>query len=227
MSGPVPMATGSGSPIWPLPSVTRRRWTFGAPRTSKTGPDRRHAGVDLYAPKGSLVLAPEGGTVIASQRFVWQDRHDAILFQTDSGGPVILFGEVLPGSWDNVGASIGSRVEAGQPVARVGVNPGGVSMLHFEMYTRGTRKNARWYAGQTPPPNLLDPTRYLQTAKALDTSDDSDVDDDDDVDKIEDVHDDIDAQDDDSLPNQGGGALPMVALVAAGALYLISEFGDA
>lgn len=203
MSGPVPMATGASSPIWPLPAVTRRRWTFGADRPR----GRRHAGVDLYAPKGSIVLAPEGGVVIATQRFVWQDRHDALLFQTDSG-PVILFGEVLPGSWVAIGANIGSRVERGQPIARVGVNPGGSSMLHYEMYTRGTRKNSRWYAGKTPPPNLLDPTRYLQAAKAIDGSNQDDVD-----------------QDDDD-PNQGGISPTVAGIVAVGVFLLLTESGN-
>ncbi len=224
----VPMATGVSSPVWPLPDVTRRRWTFGAPRRSKKGPDRRHAGVDLYAPQGSVILAPEAGIIVAKQRFVWDDRFDAFVFQTDSG-PAILFGEVQPGSWGNFGHSIGSRVAAGMPIARVGINPGGDQMLHLEMYTRGTRRNSKWFAGQAPPPNLLDPTSYLKTAKALDVSDDSDVEDDDGEhddgehdDQVDDIDDDIDTN-----TNQTGRVSPMMmAIVAVGALLLMSEVGD-
>jgi hypothetical protein len=159
------MATGVSSPIWPLPDVTRRRWTFGAPRGKGK---RHHAGVDLYAPKGSIVLAPESGRLISRQRFNGPQAI-ALLMQTDSG-VVILFGEVLPGSWKEFGHSIGSTVEAGEPIARVGVNPGGSQMLHYEMYTEGTRQNARWYVDRDAPPNLLNPTSYLKTAVALDAS---------------------------------------------------------
>lgn len=164
----VPMAKADGfSPVWPLPAVTRRRWTFGANRSGKQGP-RHHAGVDLYAPKGSEVLAPEAGKLIASQRFLGPQAV-ALLMQGDSGN-VILLGEVLPNSWGHLGLSIGDRVAAGQPVARVGVTPGGSSMLHYEMYTEGTRRNSRWFRGDPPPGNLLNPTSYLQMAKALDAS---------------------------------------------------------
>lgn len=158
-----PMATGVSSPVWPLPDVTRRRWTFGASRANGT---RRHAGVDLYAPRGSVVLAPESGEVVATQGFNGPNAV-ALVMQTDSG-PAILFGEVEPGSWTRLGLEVGSRVEAGQPVATVGINPGGSQMLHLEMYRDGTRRNYRWMAGNPAPEQLLDPTQYLQAAKALD-----------------------------------------------------------
>jgi hypothetical protein len=220
--------------------VTRRRWTFGAPRKSDKGRDRRHAGVDLYAPQGSVVLAPEAGTIVATQKFVWKDRHDAMLFQTDSG-PVILFGEVRPRSWNDFGLSIGSHVQAGQPVARVGINPGGSQMLHYEMYTRGTRKNSRWYAGQAPPSNLLDPTAYLKTAKALDMSDDDHVEDDIVDDQVDDQVDDDHVDDDDDDIDTNTSTDPNIdpnidppfsnspiamGLLALGALLLMAELGD-
>jgi hypothetical protein len=188
-------AIGSRSPIWPLPAVTRRRWTFGASRASG---ERRHAGVDLYAPPGSVVHAPESGTLIASQRFLGPEAV-ALLMQTDTG-PVILFGEVFPQSWERFGLAIGSRVEAGDPVAEVGITPGGSSMLHFEMYREGTRRNARWMTGDPPPPSLLDPTDYLKIAMALDQGDD-DVPDDDPDDEHDDEHDDEADEADDTNPD--------------------------
>ena len=57
---------GGASPVWPLPDVTRRRWTFGASRASGR---RKHAGLDLYAPRGSVVLSPEQGEIVAFQGF--------------------------------------------------------------------------------------------------------------------------------------------------------------
>lgn len=224
MTSAVPMATGVQSPVWPLPDVTRKRWTFGASRSQGK---RRHAGVDLYAVRGSVVLAPEAGLVIRSQRFNGPRAH-ALLIQLDSG-PVVLLGEVEPGSWLKYNAGPGARVQAGQPVADVGINPRGDQMLHYEMYTPGTRKNHRWYTGQQPPANLLNPTQYLKSANALDTDqnhddgDDSDdegeVDDDDTKDDQggDDDDDDDDIAQNDTTPGDktgiGGGAILGLGLV--------------
>lgn len=187
----VPMATGAASVVWPLPDVTRKRWTFGA---SRANGKRHHAGVDLYAPRGSIVLSPEDGTVIASQRFNGPYAY-ALLIQLDSG-PVVLLGEVEPDSWRMFNADPGARVARGQPVARVGINPGGSQMLHYEMYTSGTRQNKRWYSEQAPPPELLDPTNYLQSASALD-GDQADDPGDDVIDPGDDEETDDDSVDDD------------------------------
>lgn len=218
-----PMASGHASPIWPLPDVTRRRWTFGAPRTSKDGTRRRHAGVDLYAPRGSIVLAPESGHIIASQRFLGP-MAVALLMQTDSG-PVILFGEVEPQSWREFGRSIGSRVERGDAVARVGIAPKGGQMLHYEMYTQGTRQNAQWIAGRDPPPNLLDPTQYLRSAMALDTGQsDPDIQDDDDPAEDHDEDEDEDVVGDDPDVTKTGDWSGMTGfLLLLGALALLNE----
>lgn len=165
------LATGTAAPFWPMPSIAKRVATFGgkafgAPR--KRG-IRHHAGVDILAPHGTEVVAPESGTIVATQRFTKHKSGatatSALLLQTDTG-PVILLGEVIPGSWDQHAAGIGSRVEGGQVVAQVGTNPGGSTMLHYEMYTEGTSRNRQWLKGSTPPPELLDPTQYLETAAA-------------------------------------------------------------
>jgi hypothetical protein len=153
------MATGVRSPIFPLPDVTRRRWSFGHSRASG---ERKHAGVDMYARRGSVVIAPEAGQLVNTHRFLGPNAV-ALLFQTDSG-PVINFGEVAPRSWEKFGLRIGSRVQAGQPLAEVGQTPRGSSMLHFEMYGPGTTQTAQWMSGRAPPSNLLDPTNYMQTA---------------------------------------------------------------
>lgn len=164
----VPFAAGHPTPVWPLPDVAKRVATygglaFGAQR--KIGA-RHHAGVDILASRRDIVVAPESGEIVASQTFNGPDAH-ALLVQTDTG-PVLLLGEVSPGSWSEFGVAVGSRVTAGQPVARVGVNPGGSTMLHFETYTEGTDRNAQWWKGSAPPSGLLNPTRYLEQAAAGD-----------------------------------------------------------
>lgn len=213
-------AVGVASPFWPLPAVTRKRFTFGWGRRKGL---RHHAGVDLYAPRGSPVVAPEAGTLIRWHRFVGP-HSVALLMQTDTG-IVILFGEVEPRSWEKHGLKIGSRVRAGQTVAEVGINNDKSQMLHFETYVKGTRSNRRWYKGKPPPPALLDPTLYLRTAEALDgTQGDDDGDDVDDGgsndDDINDDQGDDDVKPDiaipdtgDIIPNSGGVGLFALALV--------------
>ncbi len=164
-------ATGTAAPFWPLPSIPKRVATFGGKAfgAARRRGKRHHAGVDMLAPRGAEVVAPESGTIVATQRFTkfktGATATSALLLQTDSG-PVILLGEVIPGSWNQYAAGIGSRVEGGQVVAQVGTNPGGSTMLHYEMYTEGTSRNRQWFKGATPPPELLDPTQYLETAAA-------------------------------------------------------------
>lgn len=159
-------ATGHPAPVWPLPDVRKRVATYGglAFAASRKSGLRHHAGVDILAPKGAEVVAPEAGVLVRSQRFNGPQAH-ALLLQTKTG-PVILLGEVLPGSWSEYGLDIGSAVERGQPIARVGINPGGSTMLHYEMYREGTTRNHQWMQGAPPPSELLNPTVYLETAAA-------------------------------------------------------------
>lgn len=162
------VAQGTASPFWPLPRVTKRVATYGGKAfgAARKRGRRHHAGVDIIAPRGAEVVAPESGVVVATQRFNGPNAH-ALLLQTDTG-PVILFGEVEPGSWNQYGAAIGSRVEGGQPVAQVGINPGGSTMLHYEMYQEGTSRNHQWWKGGAAPSQLLDPTVYLEAAASGD-----------------------------------------------------------
>ncbi len=140
---------------WPV----RRSREFAALRGGGT---RHHAGVDLTAKYGDVVVATEDGRLVAKQSFNGP-KAVALLLETDSGR-VILYGEIAPNSWRSFGLSIGSRVVAGQPVGWVGINPGGSQMLHFELYRKGTRSNKRWMVGDAPPSALIDPTQYLDAA---------------------------------------------------------------
>lgn len=153
----VDVARGTVTPTWPLPGVKphfpRPSRQFGASRGDGT---RHHAGVDLSARAGDIVVATEAGVVVAHQRFNGPQAH-AMLVQTDTG-PVVLYGEVYRESMKRIGA----RVEAGWHIANVGVNPGGSSMLHLETYIEGTRRNERWVSGQEPPMSLLDPSGYIR-----------------------------------------------------------------
>lgn len=159
---------GSKNPIWPIaypknvdvPTSGGR--AIGAKRPASGTQTRYHAGIDLLAKAGTPVVATESGVVVATNP--WDGQHaKSLLLETDSG-LVINYGAVYPNSWKDYGVSVGTRVSAGQPIAKIGMYPHGGQMLHFELYTKGTRKNSPWKLNQPPPPNLIDPTQYLQRA---------------------------------------------------------------
>lgn len=174
----IPFAEGGCDPLWPVVTKDERvglvsyedvngvfhgNWArrFGAPRDG-----RRHAGIDLFGRAGDVVRATEDGTIVGIQSF--KLGTPAVLVEHDSG-VVVLYGELEPGSTEDLGLEEGSRVNAGDPIGRVGCmvedQDGCQShMLHFETYESGVTQNQRWYAGQIPPPALRDPTEYLLRA---------------------------------------------------------------
>ena len=149
-------AKGDPSPAWPLDDASRKITTdFGDDRD---GGVRKHVGEDLIADRGTLIRATESGVVVEA-RDTWYEGSGVLLVQTDSG-IVIAYGEIEPGSFAEVGVAEGSRVERGDPLARVGRH----HQLHFETYVKGTKQTHRWMAGEAPPASILDPTLYLRAA---------------------------------------------------------------
>ena len=135
--------TGGSKPVWPLayddnPKVaTSGGKALGASRPN----NRHHAGVDIMTPAGTIVVATEGGRIVATNP--WDGAQAKSLLLETNSGVVVNYGAVAPGSWKEFGVGIGTQVAAGQPVARIGRYPGGSTMLHFELYLAGTRKNAK------------------------------------------------------------------------------------
>lgn len=159
-----PPAVGDPSPAWPLAGTTSRKVSddIGKCRPVKACKSghgtRHHAGEDLSAPRGTVILAPEAGEVVVV-RPSWYEGTGLVLLQSDSG-PVFNLGEIEPGSEAEFGIAVGSRVLKSQPLARVGRH----KMLHFEAYVEGTRATSQWPIGEPPPPSLLDPVPYLALA---------------------------------------------------------------
>ncbi len=118
---------------------------------------RYHVGVDLWGEAGDVIVACEDGEIV--NHYYFYNNVHALFEQCDSG-LVINYGEVKPDSWRDFGVQKGSRVKAGQPIARVGQMTNS-SMCHFEMYVKGTSVNHRYYKGTNPPKELLNPTQYL------------------------------------------------------------------
>ncbi len=115
---------------------------------------RHHAGVDLYARAGDVVVAMEPGRVVGNQSFAGGLR--AVLVESQWG--VVLYGEI-----DRVEVEVGELIAKGQPIGRVGLWPSGSHMLHLEAYRKGTEQNKRWH--RKAPAELLDPTDFLLRAQ--------------------------------------------------------------
>lgn len=134
---------------------------------------RGHAGIDLCAKYGDVVVSVADGTIV---NFYWFYKGVFALF-IDHGDYVVNYGEIDRSSLsrfnlktpsfadgnklrrttrfytgtdlDSVGdsypwlASEGSSVKAGDPIGVVGKMEKS-SMLHFEMYSSGVTRNKRW-----------------------------------------------------------------------------------
>lgn len=167
----VPFARGASDPLWPLAEDTRSAspsssWArgrvsadFGDARPyGASSPSRHHAGEDLRAPRGSLIVATERGTVRAIDDD-WYEGTGVLLVAFDSG-ITANFGEIEPSSPLDLGLAVGTVVERGQAIARVGAT----GMLHFELYSGAQRRTFQWPWTGAAPAELLDPTQYLQLA---------------------------------------------------------------
>lgn len=181
----VPFAPGIADPLWPVRSTDPRGCDvnyldingkmhglifqrFGAPRGAsdwKRDKSRYHIGHDCIANPGDLVVAPEGGTVAAIREF-YAGTH-AMYLQTGSGLTLVL-GEIAPGSGSEFGVAVGSVVQAGQFVARVGTfnlaKQLPFHMLHFETWNGHRERSGNWFDGDSMPSDLRNPTDYLLRA---------------------------------------------------------------
>ncbi len=123
---------------------------------SRTDGKRYHVAVDLFANNRDPVVACEDGRIVNFYHFY----HGSWALFVEHDDLVINYGEVAADSLKKLNLRIGDSVKAGQQIAIVGKMHKS-SMLHFETYIKGTKKNQRFIVGQPKPPALLNPTRYL------------------------------------------------------------------
>jgi murein DD-endopeptidase MepM/ murein hydrolase activator NlpD len=180
--------------LWPVPDsfsktipILSRPGSFWEDRG-----DRRHCGVDIYAPQQSKILAIEDGEVIKVGVFTSPDKSSYwhttryILIQ-NATGLVCRYAELA-----DVIVSVGDFVKGGREIATVGSvldldkitekapmyiqkirEQNLPSMLHFELYQAipietDNYLGGNWF-GDTKPKNLLDPTDYLRATVQIKT----------------------------------------------------------
>lgn len=158
----------------PAESYHERPRSFGAPRIASAGGLRSHAGCDLYAAKGTEILACADGTIVDWEAEYYRPNPEAAyvgavtVWHPELGDShKIRYGEV-----DRIaeGLRVGSKVTAGQVIAYVGQVAGMVNaMLHFEAYT-GTSVGPLTDVSRPPfmrRADLVDPTELLDAAVIL------------------------------------------------------------
>jgi len=178
--------------VWPI-AISRtykvptgmNKCAIGTERASKS---RTHAGIDITGHAGDQILAITDGQILS---FYWFYSGPVLCLFVDHGSFVCNYGEVDPNSLTEFGLKTpmykpgrydrmyypetpgakarydilgtGSRVVAGQPIARVGRISERSAMLHLEMYVSGTKVNKSWMGFHTSPPSgLLNPTVTMQ-----------------------------------------------------------------
>jgi murein DD-endopeptidase MepM/ murein hydrolase activator NlpD len=133
---------------------------FLADRPARRVPPLRwHAGIDLLANPGDVVVACEQGTIVGRHHFLKRKTGEqTYCVLIEHAGVVVNYGEVTKDSLTRHGLELHKDVKPGQPIAFVS----GTKMLHFETYIKGTTTSHRWSKDRArPPAELLNPTKYL------------------------------------------------------------------
>ena len=125
--------------------------------------NRKHAGVDLYAPKGTPIRAMKDGTVLQYYKFYLGTSA----LEIDHGDMIVRYGEI---SHVAAGITAGAIVKRGQVIAYVGEltfkSGNKMSMLHLEAY-KGILTGPLTVRASKPyqrRADLFDPTRLLEGA---------------------------------------------------------------
>lgn len=132
----------------------------------------KHTGVDLYTEDGQRVTAVEGGRIVGIEHFTgewdnspWWNNTDCVLVEGPTG--VVCYGEIEPNPFLHVGCKViaGDGIGFVRQVLKKGKErkdiPGHkTSMLHLELYPRGTTKASNGFEEKI----LNDPTPFLLEA---------------------------------------------------------------
>ena len=144
--------------LYPLPIKATEDYHTGARRfgSSRSGGKRRHAGIDLYAPKGTPVRAMADGVVLIIRDFYCRTSQIVV----DHGSFIARYGEVDPAP-QNIFVKVGQGVKRGDPLGEVGHLVGikvPSDMLHLELYetTENPQKKGLTQKGNSPYQRRVD-----------------------------------------------------------------------
>ncbi len=157
--------------IWPLPGA--EMIVPGAmPHPGSFGAIRKfdiHTGIDLYCELQQSVLAVEDGEIVLIENFTgahaipsspWWNDTQAILIEGDSG--VVVYGEIKPLETLKIGDIVKRGETIGNVITVLKKDKGTpATMLHLELYKKGTRETVIWNLGTPQPEVLLNPLSKL------------------------------------------------------------------
>lgn len=123
----IPITTGTGQLGVPV-----NRIEISSAYGSRGG--SRHVGVDLRAPKGSPIMAADGGTVTTAR---YSGSYGNLIIINHGNGMVTYYSHC-----DTMNVSVGTQVTKGQVIGTVGSTGNATgNHLHFEVRVNGTPKN--------------------------------------------------------------------------------------
>ena len=178
--------TPPGKRFWPVPDTTPRIPASNDPGSFwEDRGDRRHMGIDIYAPKGSRVVSIEDGTVLQTGVFTtpdlsphWNLTAQVIIAHTS--GVFCRYAEL-----HDVTVEEGSRVHGGEVIGHIGevlnfsrvsarspayirdlMAAGRSSMLHLEVYSSAPKpvfeyQGGNWFLPRKPV-HIMDPALFLR-----------------------------------------------------------------
>lgn len=153
---------------WPLPGADRfssYSGSFAAERKHDI-----HTGIDIYCEPNQVCCAMESGEVVKIEIFTgpnaeptspWWNETQAVFVEGKTG--VIVYGEIKPLSTIKVGKKISAGQILGHVLTVLKKDKGlPMTMLHVELYEKGTRETVVWGLGENKPQTLLDPTKLFE-----------------------------------------------------------------
>lgn len=154
--------------LYPLSVRASANYHEGARRFGSSRGGRRHAGIDLYAPAGTIVRAMADGKVIQ----VYPFYCETYAIEVDHGNFIARYGEVDKRK-SNIFVSAGDDVKRGDKIGVVGRLVGITvpsNMLHLEIYssTNNPKKSPLTVKGNPPfqrRSDLVDPTLSIDAAQ--------------------------------------------------------------
>jgi murein DD-endopeptidase MepM/ murein hydrolase activator NlpD len=120
---------------FPLPFIPKQSYKHGGLRfgADRRKGQRKHAGCDLLAPKGTPIFAVADGFVVDPP---WPFYHGCWAMAVNHGGYIVRYCEFMePTKAQKERLRLGGSVTAGEVIAHVGKMLKD-SMLHFEVYAR-------------------------------------------------------------------------------------------
>ncbi|MCL2702220.1 MAG: peptidoglycan DD-metalloendopeptidase family protein [Defluviitaleaceae bacterium] len=129
-----------GEMLWPLPGISHTNISsrFGPRRHPITRRNHNHSGLDIWAARGTNIVAANDGKVIFAG---WQGSYGNLVIIDHGGGMATAYAHC-----SSISAKVGDSVTRGQVIAKVGSTGSSTgNHLHFEVRVNGTAKDPEDY----------------------------------------------------------------------------------